>query len=401
MHIAVLFARLGPYHVARLRALSAFHDVLSVELSGENINYAWDPVDNQGLRHVQLFDQNHRTVRPAILRASVGQTLDAHTPDVVAVPGWWDPGALAAIEWCLDSGKRVVMMSDSSATDAPRVWWREWPKRRVVELSDAAFVAGSRHVDYMAELGMPRARIFTGYDVVDNTHFEAGARRARANADQTRTACDLPERYFLACCRFVEKKNLPRLITGYAQYRSKHTGDSPLRTLVVVGDGPQRDILKDQVEALGIRDSVQFPGFLQYDELPKYYGLADAFVHPSTHEQWGLVVNEAMAAGLPVLVSERCGCAADLVQPGKNGYTFDPYDSGQIAERLGEISRSHDRLEEMGAASRAIVRSWTTETFAENLGKASQAAMCQPGRRVSWGHRLLLRILTRKSLSIQ
>ena len=68
------------------------------------------------------------------------------------------------------------------------------------------------------------------------------------------------------------------------------------------------------------------PGFKQYDELPIYYGLAGAFIHASTTEQWGLVVNEAMAAGLPVIVSERCGCAPDLVENGRNGFTFDPYD---------------------------------------------------------------------------
>ena len=69
--------------------------------------------------------------------------------------------------------------------------------------------------------------------------------------------------------------------------------------------------------ALGLDNDVIFPGFIQYDELPAYYGLAKAFIHASTVEQWGLVVNEALAAGLPVLVSERCGCAPDLVREGR------------------------------------------------------------------------------------
>src|SRR5262249_59830905 len=94
--------------------------------------------------------------------------------------------------------------------------------------------------------------------------------------------------------------------------------------LVLLGEGEQRAKLEGLRDALGLRNDVSMPGFKQYDELPAYYGLASAFVHTSTTEQWGLVVNEAMAAGLPVLVSERCGCGPDLVREGVNGFTFDP-----------------------------------------------------------------------------
>ena len=80
------------------------------------------------------------------------------------------------------------------------------------------------------------------------------------------------------------------------------------------------------------------PGFKQYHDLPAYYGLAGAFVHTSTVEQWGLVVNEAMAAGLPVLVSRNCGCAADLVQDGVNGFAFDPLDGDRMAALLTKVA---------------------------------------------------------------
>jgi 1,2-diacylglycerol 3-alpha-glucosyltransferase len=107
---------------------------------------------------------------------------------------------------------------------------------------------------------------------------------------------------------------------------------------VLLGDGPLKETLFHQVARMGLTDRVRFPGFKQYDELPIFYGLASAFIHASSSEQWGLVVNEAMASRLPVLVSERCGCAPDLVQNGVNGFTFDPFDIKNITDRMLQLS---------------------------------------------------------------
>jgi glycosyltransferase involved in cell wall biosynthesis len=89
---------------------------------------------------------------------------------------------------------------------------------------------------------------------------------------------------------------------------------------------------------------VLFPGFRKGKELGTYYGLASCFILPSLQEQWGLVVNEAMAAGLPVLVSQTSGCAPDLVQEGVNGFTFDPTNPMQLAELMEKIAQSGDSL---------------------------------------------------------
>ncbi len=394
MDLAVLFARLGPYHMARLRALNDTHEVAAVELSGENINYAWDPVAADGLEHVQVFDTNHRTVPARRLRRGIKKALARQSPDAVAVPGWWDPGALVAIEWAAQNDIPVVMMSDTTALDTSQAWWREAPKRRVVALAQTALVAGTQHADYMAHLGMPRERIHHGYDVVDNQHFAEGADAARSRADGLRTEHDLPAKFFLACCRFVEKKNLFRLVEAYAAYAER--ADSRPWALVLVGDGPQRGDLENQVETLGVASHVHFAGFRQYDELPLYYGLASAFVHASTQEQWGLVVNEAMAAGLPVLVSERCGCATDLVAGGDNGFTFDPYDTDELADLLCCVAQGGVDLEAMGVESRRIIRDWSPQTFADRLGAAAQQAAQGPTPSLAWADTILLRSLVQK-----
>src|ERR1035441_8598070 len=142
-------------------------------------------------------------------------------------------------------------------------------------------------------------------------------------------------------------------------------------SLVLLGDGPLRSALNSQLSTLNLHSHVLLPGFKQYPDLPVYYGLASAFIHASTTEQWGLVVNEAMASGLPVLVSNRCGCATDLVQEGKNGFTFDPCNVEQLAQLMAKISAFQlSSLLAFGDASRQIISNWGPERFAHGLKEA-------------------------------
>jgi glycosyltransferase involved in cell wall biosynthesis len=137
--------------------------------------------------------------------------------------------------------------------------------------------------------------------------------------------------------------------------------------------------LESLVSNLGIRDKVVFRGLVGYQELPGIYGMAQAFVHASTTEQWGLVVNEAMAAGLPVLVSARCGCVSDLVIDGVNGFTFDPLNAGEIAEKMLLVHRGVSFLQRMGQNSASIIADWGPKRFAEHLHQAiTCAAECGP-----------------------
>jgi glycosyltransferase involved in cell wall biosynthesis len=117
------------------------------------------------------------------------------------------------------------------------------------------------------------------------------------------------------------------------------------------------------------------PGFKQYSELAPYYGFASAFIHPSTSEPWGLVVNEAMASRLPVLVSERCGCARDLVRTGQNGFTFDPSRPGELSQLMLRISTSPTESERLGRAGAVLISRWGPERFARGLRNAAHKAV--------------------------
>ena len=420
-------------------------EIFGVEACGMEDTYAWEKVSGaSAFTRITLTDRqlNNREWKQKLHR-QMQSALNEAKPQVVAVPGWSSTDSLSALSWCLRTNTPAVMMSESTEWDERRVPWKEWMKRRLIRICSAALAGGAPHGDYLKKLGLPPERIFSGYDAVDNGYFENKVAEIRNQKSEIRNKYGLPEKYFLASARFVEKKNLPRLLQAFARYRAlaqrSEIGDrksesanqkgaceigratsqagenqnkfqlsdfpisglkndlrpptSDLWHLVLLGDGPLRSSIFDLRSSLGLDNSVHLPGFKQYDELPIYYGLASVFVHASATEQWGLVVNEAMASGLPVLVSNRCGCALDLVQEGKNGFTFDPFNVEQLAQMMLKISAFSFPLSAFGSESHRIISNWGPERFASGLQQAVEMALTTPRRRPTLFERFLLRAL--------
>ena len=317
-----------------------------------------------GFEYLEAFPgEPVENINPQALAARVTRWLDASDPQVVVVTGYYYLAMRAAAQWAQQRRRISVYLGDSQWMDKRRIAFREWAKGWWVRRHyNAAFVAGERAATYLTRMGFPRERIWTGYDVVDNQAFAAGAAAARSEADALRIRLGLPERYFLFVGRFAPVKNVSRMLTAYAKYRQ--AAGSSAWGLVLVGSGPDEELLRAQAQGLC---EVVFAGFQQLDTLSAYYGLASGLVLPSVSETWGLVVNEAMAAGLPVLVSQRAGCVPELVHPGVNGYVCDPLDTEDIARLMGVMSSQAIDVDKMGEESRQIVALYTPETWAQTL----------------------------------
>ncbi|MGB8990857.1 MAG: glycosyltransferase family 4 protein [Desulfobaccales bacterium] len=374
----ILYHYFGPYHLARLRALTQLGKsqgmtVAGLEFGSRQIFYAWSATPGDYGEKYTLFPQkaaeevsNHQLV-PALWSA-----LQRLNPEALAICGHNSIGMLFPLMWAWMRRRGRILLMDSKYDDFPRHPAREWVKRRVFSLYHGALVSGALSRDYARRLGLAPQRIFIGSDVVNNHYFAREAEKARKQASQRRRKLGLPENYFLCVSRFDEKKNLSRLLQAYARYR--HAAGERAWALVVVGSGPEETRLQEEVRQLGL-SHVYFPGFKQIHELPAYYGLSRCLITPSSHsEQWGLVVNEAMAAGLPVLVSQACGCAPDLVQEGVNGYLFNPFDVGAMARVMHTMSSDSLNLQVMGEQSRRIIAEFSPETFARNLLRALEMA---------------------------
>jgi len=224
--IVVIFHHIGPYHHARLNAAADRLSVTGLEWSGKAYD-TWGAAESPAhYQKISLFlEATDRYPGKAELLRAFSLALEQANPDVVAVNGWNNFGSLVAANCCARLGIPMIVMSESARQDEPRTWWKEMIKQRIVGVYSAALVGGQRHVEYLVELGMPRERVFTGYDVVDNDYFAERALEIRNSnppqADGIRKKYGLPENYFLASARFIEKKNLPRLIRAYAKYRQR------------------------------------------------------------------------------------------------------------------------------------------------------------------------------------
>lgn len=362
--LVVLWRRFGPYHLARLEGAAAvLEGVVGLEVAAAD-HYAWKPFASEGRsRRRTLFSGRvYESLKLREVQRAVRDALEQEDPRAVAINGWAVAEALEALAWCRRRQRRAILMSESFVPSGNPL--KEWVKRRRVARFDAALVGGRWHRDYLIRLGFPAERIEIGYDVVDNGHFRRGAEAARGDAPRLRAALGLPEHYVFANARFLPRKNIDGLLRAFAGAARQ----MEQWQLVISGSGEMEAEWKQLARELGLQNQVRWVGFLQYDDLPTYYGLASCFVHPAHSEAWGLVVNEACAAGLPIIAGSRAGATCELVVDGVNGRLVDSGSERELAEALLEITRAGDRgRERMGRQSEKLVADLGPDRFGSAL----------------------------------
>lgn len=394
--IAVLWECYGPYHFSRLAALREHayeQEILGVEVSPHNNVYAWEHRRRIDPLFHSLFDNCAASEVSALqIFLKLRKFLVAMRVDVLFVPSYWPMNSLVAAITAKSLSLKVVFMGDSHYASGSNTGVVIILKRFFIRIYDSAFVAGSLHRSFLRHLGMPPDKIFDGYDSVDNEHFSSVAAATRADPDMHRLRLGLPPKYFLSLGRFVSKKNLEAIIRSYAILvrRNEHFNHA----LVFVGSGPMQERLAHLARGLDLLVTIAgeeienssmfaqntstgrilfFP-FAQIETVPSYYALATAFVLASTSDEWGLVVNEAMASGCPVIVSRSVGSSLDLVVPCKTGYRFVPENTHELAWCMGMLSRDPVNARHMGLTAQAHIADWSNERFARNAVKAAKAA---------------------------
>jgi glycosyltransferase involved in cell wall biosynthesis len=237
----------------------------------------------------------------------------------------------------------VILMTESKADDAPRNRLREAGKRMLLRAHDAAMVGGPRHVAYLDALGFGGRMICEGYDTVSVARL-----RQLAGGEPVVWA----ERPFLFVGRLVDKKNLFVLLEGYARYVAATKEGA--RRLVMAGDGPLRHALQQRTRELGVAEQIDWPGFLDAAATARTINRALALCLVSTTEQWGLVVNEAVALGVPVIISANVGARETLVRDGGSGIVLERADDpAELAQTMQAMAQDEGRWREMRAAARA------------------------------------------------
>ena len=290
--------------------------------------------------------------------------LAASQPEVVVVSGWSTFASQAAAVWCRARGVPYVLLVESNERHA-RPGWRRAVKGVVVPpiLRGAAevLVVGTLARESMLARGVDPEQISIFADTIDAAEFAAEVDRLRPRRDALRAEVGLaPENVaVLSVARLAPEKGLDTLVRAVA------AADDPSLVLVLAGSGAERDGLSVLAGDLGVR--LVFLPDLPWERIVERFAIADVFVLLSRHEPWGVVVNEAAACGLPLVVSDRVGAAFDLVEDGANGAIVPPEDPVAAGEAIGALAADPERRRSAGEASRAIMRDWGYEPSIENL----------------------------------
>lgn len=375
--VACLYLNFGPYHVARLRAIAAAlrrfdARLVAIELAGEEKIYPWRVArDREAFEWRTLVSDRPVERIPGREQARlIRAVFDECQPAGAIIPGWSHAFHRAAAGWCRRRRALSVVCGDTTAGTRRkgysqlinRAWYIEWYKRWLFRGFTAAVASGDLCREYFASLGMPRERIFLKYDVVDNAFFARIADETRAQAQRWRAELRTPERFFFFPSRLLPLKNHLRLMDAYLRYREQ--AGASAWGLVLVGSGPTEAEVDAKIQSSGSAD-VQRRPFAQIEEVARFYGLASCMILPSWSETWGLIVNEACAAGLPVLVSRNCPVSEHLVCPGVNGWTFDPFDVEDMASKMLQMTAlSEESRAALGQASRRVAADWDVDDHA-------------------------------------
>ena len=233
---------------------------------------------------------------------------------------------------------------------------RELAKRWLFPRVDAFEVPGPDGAAYVRRYGAPAGRVWAFPDPVDVQHFALGARQARQDTDARRrlglTGC-----VYLYVGRLWSGKGIDYLLDAYARLSAEGVPAS----LVLVGDGV--DEARYRARAAGL-PNVVFPGFVQMPDLPRWYGLADVLVFPTLGDPYGLVVEEAMAAGLPVIATENAGEIRERMLDGETGFIVPAADSDALLDRMRGLAFDPERRRCMGERGYERIRPRTNEWWA-------------------------------------
>ncbi|MHC4973352.1 MAG: glycosyltransferase family 4 protein [Planctomycetota bacterium] len=301
--------------------------------------------EEYGFRHHFLEGRNLRLGRERIVNTYTGlaRLLEARGPAGIICTGY-SAGTMAAARYARRAQIPLAIWSGTTENVQERAWWRRFQRRRLVGRSDAFLAYGTEAREYLLGLGAPADRVHIAWNTVDTSRFE---RLAGAHS---------PSRYeplrLLTVGYLERRKRVDRAIRAVAAAVAQGLDV----TLDVAGEGSERPALEELARECGVADRVRFLGYQDYDALQPVYAGAHAFLFTTARDIWGLVLVEAMAAGLPCIASTRAGATRDLVLEEETGYAVDFDDTDAVVDRLARLRSDPGRIEYMGNEARNRIR---------------------------------------------
>lgn len=285
----------------------------------------------------------------------VGKALSRIAPQAV-VAMEYSPAILQAMRWCRRHKVKYISWTDGTANSEKNIGrLQRWSRKYIFKRADAFIASSHAAMENQLSYGAPRKRCHISLLTVDLEKY-----LIHDKAEYKKT--------LLYVGSLIERKGVDLLLAAFALCKDKEL------KLLLVGDGPEKDNLFRQAKELGIDERVEFRGFLSGDELRECYAKAGAFVLPTREDCFGLVLVEAMCAGLAIVVSKYSDGAFETVKEGINGYIVDPYDAAGFAGAVDNVFSSRETPLAMGRAGREMTKKFRFENVAKGYIEAIEDA---------------------------
>jgi len=293
-------------------------DFYAIELFGKGSPYSFDTYENKEDWWTCLFqDKSYEEISNNVIRKTFLDKLDEINPDIVIGSSIVFFAGALGIRWAKNNRKKFVMFDDAKPSQVKRSFLVRTIKNLIIHQVDGLWLPSADYDEPYRPLVPKSTLLFHGYNSIDNDLFRF---KKKKEMNFTTITC---------VARLVPIKNIDNLLRAWKIIEKKR----PDYKLAIIGDGPEFVSLNELTLNLGLK-TIVFLGAINNSDIPTYFYNSVAFVLPSLSESWGLVVNEAMAAGLPILISNKINAANTLLEEGANGYGFEPSDIENIAGKI-------------------------------------------------------------------
>jgi glycosyltransferase involved in cell wall biosynthesis len=291
------------------------------------------------------------------------KAINEFKPDVVNLTGYYDIASWIVLLYCKIVGIKTILSNETTSNDHERNGIKEFFKGFIIKQFNGYFNFGTSSENYLTCLGISPLKMLVKRNCVDNKALKEIYLNNLPRRMQQQKSLNIPLKNFIFVGRLIDYKNLFHFLEAFHSAQQKSTEKWGV---IILGDGELKTELQKFVYDKLI-ENVSFNKGVSWQQVPEYLALSNVLVLPSYSEPWGLVVNEAMACGLPVIVSEKCGCAIDLVKNGENGFTFNPKNEVELTNLLLKFMRNEVDSEKMGLVSTKIIQEYSPETVASEM----------------------------------
>lgn len=289
-------------------------------------------------------------------------------PDVVNLTGYYDIASWTVLLYCKFNSIKTILSNESTANDHARNRIKELIKAMIIKQFDGYFNFGTSSENYILSLGVSKKKMLVKRNCVDNKALKQIYLQHLPSRNEQQNLLQIASKNFIFVGRLIDYKNIFHFLEAFNSAQQKVNENWGV---IILGDGELKGELQSFVNEKNIQH-ISFQDGVSWQQVPHYLALSDVLVLPSYSEPWGLVVNEAMACGLPVIVSEKCGCAVDLVINGKNGFTFTPNNLEQLTNILLKFMKMEIDLKKMGYFSEKIIHEYSPENVALEMYEGFQ-----------------------------